>query len=191
MALSWLNLPCALKTAIGFGKQTLGRPASLPRPRGRSKALLRLREPIFKHPPDDPRRRPAGCGLDERLAQPSHGRTIGQKGSPAACACNRRRRYSRLKIARSPASCTVRTLASSLSINVSVRCNAALCSISRTPSLTAALGTSPLSAQALASTAPTSQAWSHHAASAPLGSRVERSRPSRVWAIALKSKECM
>jgi hypothetical protein len=38
MALSWLNLPCALKAAIGDGKQTLGDPASLPRHTGRSKA---------------------------------------------------------------------------------------------------------------------------------------------------------
>jgi len=44
MALSWLNLPCALKAAIGIGKQTLGHPASLPRHRGRSKGLLRVRE---------------------------------------------------------------------------------------------------------------------------------------------------
>jgi hypothetical protein len=39
LALSWLNLPCALKPAIGYGKRTLGHPASLPRHRGRSKAL--------------------------------------------------------------------------------------------------------------------------------------------------------
>ena len=39
MALSWLNLPCALKAAIGIGKRTLGHPASLPRHRGRSKGL--------------------------------------------------------------------------------------------------------------------------------------------------------
>ena len=39
MALSWPNLPCALKPAIGNGKRTLGRPASLPRRRGRSKAV--------------------------------------------------------------------------------------------------------------------------------------------------------
>jgi len=38
MALSWPNLPCALKAAIGIGKRTLGHPASLPRPKGRSKA---------------------------------------------------------------------------------------------------------------------------------------------------------
>ena len=31
MALSWLNLPCALKAAIGIAKRTLGDPASLPR----------------------------------------------------------------------------------------------------------------------------------------------------------------
>jgi hypothetical protein len=37
MALSWRNLPCALKTAIGFGKRTLGHPASLPRHMGRGK----------------------------------------------------------------------------------------------------------------------------------------------------------
>jgi hypothetical protein len=34
VALSWLKLPCALKAAIGIGKQTLGHPASLPRPQG-------------------------------------------------------------------------------------------------------------------------------------------------------------
>jgi len=39
MALSWRNPPYALKAAIGCGKQTLGRPASLPRHRGRGKAL--------------------------------------------------------------------------------------------------------------------------------------------------------
>jgi hypothetical protein len=38
MALSWRNLPCALKAAIGIGKRTLGALASLPRHRGRSKA---------------------------------------------------------------------------------------------------------------------------------------------------------
>jgi hypothetical protein len=39
LALSWLNLPCALKPAIGNGKRTLGDPPrSLPRHRGRSKA---------------------------------------------------------------------------------------------------------------------------------------------------------
>jgi hypothetical protein len=41
LALSWPNLPCALKAAIGYGKRTLGHPASLPRHRGRSKGLLR------------------------------------------------------------------------------------------------------------------------------------------------------
>jgi len=39
MALSWRNLPCALKAVIGIGKRTLGHPPSLPRHRGRSKAL--------------------------------------------------------------------------------------------------------------------------------------------------------
>jgi hypothetical protein len=39
MALGWLSLPCAPKPAIGNGKRTLGRPASLPRRRGRSKAV--------------------------------------------------------------------------------------------------------------------------------------------------------
>jgi len=34
LALSSLNLPCALKAAIGIGKRTLGHPASLPRHRG-------------------------------------------------------------------------------------------------------------------------------------------------------------
>ena len=38
MALSCLNLPSALKAAIGIGKRTLGHPASLPRHKGRSKA---------------------------------------------------------------------------------------------------------------------------------------------------------
>jgi hypothetical protein len=37
LALSWRNVPCVLKAAIGIGKQTLGHPASLPRQRGRSK----------------------------------------------------------------------------------------------------------------------------------------------------------
>ena len=39
LALRWHSLPCALKAAIGYGKRTLGHPASLPRHRGRSKAL--------------------------------------------------------------------------------------------------------------------------------------------------------
>ena len=43
MALSWLNLLSAPKAAIGNGKRTLGHLASLPRHRGRSKALLRVR----------------------------------------------------------------------------------------------------------------------------------------------------
>src|SRR5215475_12270760 len=34
MAPSWLNLPCALKTAIVYGKRILDHPASLPRHRG-------------------------------------------------------------------------------------------------------------------------------------------------------------
>ena len=38
MALSWLNLPCALQAAIGYGKRTLGDSASLPRPRGSGNA---------------------------------------------------------------------------------------------------------------------------------------------------------
>ena len=38
LALSWLNRPCALKAAIGIGKQTLATLAGLPRHRGRSKA---------------------------------------------------------------------------------------------------------------------------------------------------------
>ena len=38
MALSWLNLPCGPKAAIGYGKRTLATLASLPRHRGRSKA---------------------------------------------------------------------------------------------------------------------------------------------------------
>ena len=65
LALSWRNLPCALKAAIGIGKRTLGDPASLARAGGRSKVLLRA-----KHACDDPRpitRRDA----DERLAQPA------------------------------------------------------------------------------------------------------------------------
>ena len=47
MALSWLNLLCVLKAAIVTGKRTLATLASLPRRRDRSKALLRVREPIF------------------------------------------------------------------------------------------------------------------------------------------------
>ena len=43
MALSWRNLPCALKAAIGLGKRTSSHPVSLPRPRGRSKGLWRYR----------------------------------------------------------------------------------------------------------------------------------------------------
>ena len=39
VAPSWLNLPCALKAAIGNGKRTLARLGSLLRHRGRSKAL--------------------------------------------------------------------------------------------------------------------------------------------------------
>ena len=39
LALSWPNLPCTLKAAFRYGKRTLGHPARLPRPRGRSKAL--------------------------------------------------------------------------------------------------------------------------------------------------------
>ena len=43
MALSWRNLPCALKAAIVIGKRTLGALASLPRAGGRSKGLDLLR----------------------------------------------------------------------------------------------------------------------------------------------------
>jgi hypothetical protein len=38
MALSWLNLPCGPKAAIGYGKRTLAPLASLPRHRGFGKA---------------------------------------------------------------------------------------------------------------------------------------------------------
>jgi hypothetical protein len=38
VALRWPNLPCALKAAIGIGKQTLATLAGLPRAGGRSKA---------------------------------------------------------------------------------------------------------------------------------------------------------
>jgi hypothetical protein len=54
MALSWLNLPQALKADFGYGKRTLGTPASLARHRGRSKArpcrtsgVARPERPIF------------------------------------------------------------------------------------------------------------------------------------------------
>jgi len=39
LALSWPNLPCALKAGIGIGNRTLAYPASLPRSGGGSKAL--------------------------------------------------------------------------------------------------------------------------------------------------------
>ena len=70
MALSWPNLPCALKAAIGIGKQTLGHPGQSAAPQGPQQGLLRA-----KHARDDPRpiaRRDA----DERLAQPRLGRRI-------------------------------------------------------------------------------------------------------------------
>jgi len=44
LALSCPNLPCALKAAIGFGKRTLGDPASLPR-RGAAARPITVREP--------------------------------------------------------------------------------------------------------------------------------------------------
>ena len=47
MAQSWLNLPCALKAAIGFDKRTLGHPTSLPRYRGRRRPLAWDRAPII------------------------------------------------------------------------------------------------------------------------------------------------
>jgi hypothetical protein len=43
LALSWLNLSCALKPAIGIGKRTLSHPASLPRPRDRGQGPLPYR----------------------------------------------------------------------------------------------------------------------------------------------------
>jgi hypothetical protein len=43
MALSWPNLFRALKAAIGFGKQTLGGLANLPRRRRRGKKALGAR----------------------------------------------------------------------------------------------------------------------------------------------------
>jgi hypothetical protein len=46
MALSWPNLPCALKAAIGFGKRTLGHPRQSAAPQGPQQRLLRVREPI-------------------------------------------------------------------------------------------------------------------------------------------------
>jgi hypothetical protein len=49
MVPSWPDLPCALKAAIGYGKQTLGDLASLPHRRGRSEGR-RLRAP--SHAPE-------------------------------------------------------------------------------------------------------------------------------------------
>ena len=59
MALSWPNLPCALKAAIGIGKQTLGHPTKSGAPQGPQQGLLRVREPIFEHARHE-RRRVAG-----------------------------------------------------------------------------------------------------------------------------------
>ena len=64
MALSWRNLPCALKAAIPYGKRTLGDPGQSDPPRGPQQGLLRA-----KHAGQD-RRRIASRYLDERLAQP-------------------------------------------------------------------------------------------------------------------------
>jgi hypothetical protein len=49
LALSWPNLPCALKTAIGFGKRTLGHHRQSAAPQGpQQRAYYRVREPIVE-----------------------------------------------------------------------------------------------------------------------------------------------
>src|SRR6516165_1007633 len=40
LALSWPNLPCALKAAIGYGKRTLGDPGQSDPPRGPQQGLF-------------------------------------------------------------------------------------------------------------------------------------------------------
>jgi hypothetical protein len=55
MALSWLNLPCALKAGIGIGKRTLGDPRQSAAPQGRSKGLG-----LIGRPGADARPRTAG-----------------------------------------------------------------------------------------------------------------------------------
>jgi hypothetical protein len=50
LALSWPNLPCALKAAIGIGKRTLGDPASLPRHRGPGAGPIRTGDMIVSMP---------------------------------------------------------------------------------------------------------------------------------------------
>jgi hypothetical protein len=47
MALSWRNLPCALKADIGTDKRTVGGLASLPRHRGRSKVSAWVGAPVL------------------------------------------------------------------------------------------------------------------------------------------------
>jgi hypothetical protein len=63
MALSWLNLLCALKAAIGISKQTLATPTSLPRHRGRSKSS-RSRYRATSVPTHGP-----NCGMPDSLAE--------------------------------------------------------------------------------------------------------------------------
>ena len=93
LALSCPNLPCALKAAIGFGKRTLGDPASLPR-RGAAARPITVREPTHGQNRGAPIasmaartrrwRRSGRCGngaWDPSLQRPAFG--VGQGGRPA------------------------------------------------------------------------------------------------------------
>ena len=73
LALSWLNLPCALKAAIGNGKRTLGALASLPRAGGRSKTYC------GPNTLGDEPRPIARRNSDESLPQPQFGRAVGHE----------------------------------------------------------------------------------------------------------------
>jgi hypothetical protein len=52
MALSWPNLPCALKAAIGYGKRTLGALRQFAAPQGPQQGLRPYR--AAPAPPDGP-----------------------------------------------------------------------------------------------------------------------------------------
>ena len=48
MALSWLNLTCALKAGIGIGNRTLGSPRQSAARRGPRQGLLRVRRSRYR-----------------------------------------------------------------------------------------------------------------------------------------------
>ena len=73
MALSWRNLPCALKAAIGYGKWTLGNPRRSGAPQGAAARPLRMEPKIRKSPLGRHKRsRRKGAHVVKSVFRPTH-----------------------------------------------------------------------------------------------------------------------